>query len=362
MMRMLRNLALAAAAILCLQIWVVGSYRVTSPSMEPTLRGGGETSDRLLAWKLGARLHDPRRFDLVVFERPSSALAIVKRVVGLGGERIQIDHGNVWISRGEGPLRVVRKTLAQIHAMAVRVAGDRGLPSLGDLWSYDPARWEGEEGGFRLRADRGELRFLRIVRVEGPAGDPEGEAAGDLLLRLEVRRLPRGAGLEGTLVEDGTRYGFEASTRGTPLALLVDGEARGGADRALPAGRPFVLEFLNVDDRFAVAVDGEVWASIDVDATDPEASPSPGTNGASFEVEGEGSVLDAVSLWRDLHYTRRGSYGTQRPYAIPPGSVFVLGDASARSEDSREWGEIPVDAIRARPFLVFWPPSRWREL
>ena len=44
---------------------------------------------------------------------------------------------------------------------------------------------------------------------------------------------------------------------------------------------------------------------------------------------------------------------------IPPGTVFVLGDCEARSSDSRAWGPLEVNQIRARPVVRVWPPDRF---
>lgn len=43
---------------------------------------------------------------------------------------------------------------------------------------------------------------------------------------------------------------------------------------------------------------------------------------------------------------------------IPPGSVFVLGDCPPSSVDSRSWGPLPVENVRARPFVRVLPFAR----
>lgn len=44
--------------------------------------------------------------------------------------------------------------------------------------------------------------------------------------------------------------------------------------------------------------------------------------------------------------------------AVPPGSVYVFGDNSARSYDSRYWGGVPVENLRGKAIYRFWPLSR----
>jgi type IV secretory pathway protease TraF len=61
----------------------------------------------------------------------------------------------------------------------------------------------------------------------------------------------------------------------------------------------------------------------------------------------------------------------ETPIVIPLGKTldenrfFMLGDNSARSYDSRFWGDwyeatIPRSHLIGTPILVFWPPSRFR--
>jgi signal peptidase I len=47
------------------------------------------------------------------------------------------------------------------------------------------------------------------------------------------------------------------------------------------------------------------------------------------------------------------------PVKVEPGTVFVLGDNRANSEDSRNFGAIATDRIIGRAVARVWPPSRW---
>lgn len=84
------------------------SYEVFGHSMEPTLQPG----DRLIISKFGrtfARIsggtYIPERGDIVVFQDPrgSSELQLIKRVIGLSGERIVLEDGRVTIYNQENP-------------------------------------------------------------------------------------------------------------------------------------------------------------------------------------------------------------------------------------------------------------------
>jgi signal peptidase I len=43
------------------------------------------------------------------------------------------------------------------------------------------------------------------------------------------------------------------------------------------------------------------------------------------------------------------------PTLVPPDRVFILGDNRANSRDSRSVGPVPIDSIKGRVCLVFWP-------
>jgi signal peptidase I len=91
-------LTLIAAAVLALAIksWVVEARQIPSTSMEQTLLVG----DRVLVEKLSYRLRAPARPDVVVFEAEDApGGAIIKRVIAVAGQRIDIRDGVVYVDR-----------------------------------------------------------------------------------------------------------------------------------------------------------------------------------------------------------------------------------------------------------------------
>src|SRR5688572_9692944 len=106
-------LLVAPLIALVLTAFVFQSYQVDGPSMETTL----QNNDRLLVWKLPrtwARItgHDyiPKRGDVVIFvERDASGLGstegkqLIKRVIGLPGERVVVDDGKIRVYNQENP-------------------------------------------------------------------------------------------------------------------------------------------------------------------------------------------------------------------------------------------------------------------
>lgn len=57
-------------------------------------------------------------------------------------------------------------------------------------------------------------------------------------------------------------------------------------------------------------------------------------------------------------YVLRDGISTYGPEVVPPGYCFVLGDNRANSRDSRFFGPVPLNLIKGRAWLIFWPPAR----
>jgi signal peptidase I len=90
----------AVGVAVAVRTFVVQTFYIPSASMEPTLMVG----DRILVDKLSYHLHDVHRGDIVVFGTPPGEDAgpnvkdLVKRVIGLPGERIASAEGKVIIN------------------------------------------------------------------------------------------------------------------------------------------------------------------------------------------------------------------------------------------------------------------------
>ena len=50
------------------------------------------------------------------------------------------------------------------------------------------------------------------------------------------------------------------------------------------------------------------------------------------------------------------------PVDIPAGTIFVMGDNRNNSDDSRNFGPVPVDTVVGRGFLLIWPPQDFDTL
>lgn len=60
-------------------------------------------------------------------------------------------------------------------------------------------------------------------------------------------------------------------------------------------------------------------------------------------------------------YYNRGDFGkVDQNVEVPEDSLFVLGDNSANSRDSRYWGFVPKQNLIGKALLIYWPPNRIR--
>jgi signal peptidase I len=93
-------LVAALAVALVVKTFLIQAFYIPSGSMEPTLKPG----DRVLVNKLSYDLHGVHRGDIIVFKSPPSEASdpsikdLIKRVIGLPGDKIEAIDGQVYIN------------------------------------------------------------------------------------------------------------------------------------------------------------------------------------------------------------------------------------------------------------------------
>jgi signal peptidase I len=55
-------------------------------------------------------------------------------------------------------------------------------------------------------------------------------------------------------------------------------------------------------------------------------------------------------------------WSLSKPYKVPSGNYFAMGDNRTQSDDSRTWGPVPAKDLIGRAFFVYWPLTRIRRL
>lgn len=89
-------LAIAVVAVILVRMYVVEPYIIPSESMDPTI----EVGDMVLGEKLSLKSEEPKPGDIVFFKNPdpdSGHGVLVKRVVAVGGQTVDLRYGKVYI-------------------------------------------------------------------------------------------------------------------------------------------------------------------------------------------------------------------------------------------------------------------------
>lgn len=92
-------LILAVVIVLPIRLFVAQPFVVEGESMYPTFDSG----DYLIVDELTYRFNEPARGDVIVFRYPNNPeVFYIKRVIGLPGETVSIDQGQVTIKKADG--------------------------------------------------------------------------------------------------------------------------------------------------------------------------------------------------------------------------------------------------------------------
>ena len=94
------------------------------------------------------------------------------------------------------------------------------------------------------------------------------------------------------------------------------------------------------------------------------------TGGETVEIkEGDvyinGKLLTEPQIIRQNYYYNREDWKYGRSnltIKVPENSYFVLGDNSAHSSDSRNWGFVKRQDLVGKAFFIYWPPNRWKTI
>lgn len=75
-----------------------------------------------------------------------------------------------------------------------------------------------------------------------------------------------------------------------------------------------------------------------------------------------GNLIEEPPFSEHYYYNREDEewqYGSAGiTIDVPPDHYFVLGDNSAQSSDSRNWGFVPRKNVVGKAFFIWWPPNR----
>lgn len=300
---------------------------------------------------------------------------VIKRVVGLPGERIAIRNGELYIDD-----LLWRKNYAQFREMAVLVYDDLHRPT---LEQKQPARWKFAADSQHWQLTEQGLHWQRTGVV-----DESGHRVGLDWVEYQHWNCVDGPHprFETAPILDNDPYNSASSHRLLPvrdLAVGLDVIAASDALLAirLPVGAVFCEVRLRVDDvggeiflggllidKFKTSAfrsgarvqidftlcDQQIWLHIDREqlvrlaipaqrAADGEAPANSIEFGACryrhSPADSSSLRLESIRIWRDIYYRGPGADG---PYWSPPAPLaddeyFLLGDNPTLSRDSRHW-------------------------
>jgi len=137
------NFVLGLVALFAARWSLVDHYRVPSGSMEPTLLVGDDIFVQKFAydfkfpftsWRV-FELNAPVRGDVIVFEHPLTGDTMVKRLVGLPGDRLRVHDGVIEINGVPAPLAPTTLSVPPIELSSYEVDPDprAELEKLGDV-------------------------------------------------------------------------------------------------------------------------------------------------------------------------------------------------------------------------------------
>ena len=345
-----------------------------------------EAGDRLLVFKWVYQFQRPKRWETVVFRNPNDAdQAYVKRVVGLPGESVAVDDGDVFING-----KISRKSYDQLARICLPVYDQsivgQNPPAAADRFESltVPSRWSMD--GMRLIVDSStsrtphELAYCHLNdRGRGAATEDDngynawhvgriGSVVKDLRILFDAYH-EGGSGYIGARYQAsaGRKFELRVFPETGRILLLKDGkpwkEARGPAWNR--DSRRIVLAVW--DQRLSVRIGNEIpFGETDLESKNDRISTDLSQNQPFILTSRDAKfVLDRLRIDRDVHYRPAPHHGfgggQTEPYRLTDKEYFVLGDNSAVSNDSRSWDvpAVPEYLLIGKPLFVHLPTRTW---
>ncbi len=390
------SIAIAFVVAMVIRHFVVEAFRIPTASMAPTLVGRERNGDRILVSKFQYALHEPQRWDIVVFKvderrinyyraggtnrKPGkngmveldgspSYINYVKRLVGRPDEKIQVIDGDVFING-----KIARKPPHAEQSLLVPVMNDRQM-STDKFFGI----WEPTDRDVISRSPDG-LITVAGSRVDcglsytGDIYDRANNRVGDLKLAFRFHHTGGAGNLICKLSDEDARdseaeYEFvlPLGKPGAVPEIVVDGQVAARATAPFTPTGEHLLEVSNIDARAVLRVDGQVLVQFENDESAKRVAYAlSAKDGVGFDANGCDVTVRDVEIWRDVYYTTASRGGVSPRFAVRSAlqlgddEYFMMGDNSPNSFDGRNWGVVKRSSLVGEAFFVFWPPNRLR--
>ncbi|MGD1277438.1 MAG: S26 family signal peptidase [Tepidisphaeraceae bacterium] len=346
--------------------------------------------DRILVLKYIYLVHEPRRWDVVVFKSPDKpdafhyTMNFIKRLVGKPGERLMVLDGDIYVSTAGDPTWRIQTKPPAVQEALWRLVYDNDFypqhvvregqrdwvqpwrPQSGSGWSLGTDasnrrtfRFDNLEGAGQIAFDPNANSTTQTLtnylvydigaelRRPGAVGSVDDERAcpvSDLKLALYYRRTSGDGPLRLKLSRhESVDHTFTAEIGPQTVRLLHrtnGGEQQIGptvklADLGIAPAKAVLVELQNVDYQVTLRLDGqEVLQSTPADYAPNVAwllqqwrERRHGRPGeAEIEAQRQSCTLEHVGLWRDVYYTNRRPDNGEPFTWASPTSPVVLGD------------------------------------
>ena len=333
--------------------------------------------DHVLVNKSLYAARTPRRWEVVVFRLFGKTF--IKRLIGLGGEEIELIDGDIYIDG-----KLARKTFEEFLDMRVLVFDNDFAPEpqgWKDRWEYEPVNaaqvlpnqplaLDGRNAPQQLTYRHFSLDERKCQPIVNEYAYNVGsssipEPVHDFMAEAEVE-VVEGTGLLSLALTDGeteveveiaVAQTKEVAIRVRPLEGATAWVSENGPTMRLLAGKRYHIEIALVDRRLTLRVDGQdAFAPLDLpDAKERGSVIRP----LRLTAAGVLARLYRVRLYKDVHYSQVGRNAVHgRAVRLAMDDAFLLGDNSTNSEDSRFWpnqGVVPTANFVGRAFLVHLP-------
>jgi signal peptidase I len=406
--------------------------------------------DRILVNKFAYEFDDPKRWDVIVFKFPQKAQEnYIKRLIGLPGDTVRVDHGDIFIEKAESSnFEIARKPPEKLRVMLQPVFNNDLMPAIekqgwpvrwkadppsggnstggwtstdhatyeidgaaaGENWLYyqhlvpSTAQWSQNLRDVPQSADPVRAQLITDFTAYNTGGweddfrrhyDPSGKHwVGDLAIECQADVANDSGQIVLELVKGGRTFQcrLDVGSGKADLSIVDFDKAKFNPqfETAVHGPGKYILMFANCDRQLYLWVNGRVAQVKDYPDLHNDMPQPADLQPVSIGSAGVKMKLSHLNIFRDIYYIamKRGeelhdynqvppllSSGNFEEFFSDPGQwkyldrsnmkfatfplgkdeFFAMGDNSAKSADSRIWGNIPRELLIGKAFFVYWP-------